>query len=122
MAVNTSVASNPLITTIVTDTDSDTTLEIAAGVAPSLYFVEITNPNPVAVYTKLIASASGQAATTQHYIQLYCPASSNCYLYVPTSISIAAGIQFYTSTSGGNGASQVSPTEDVTVKIGWTAT
>ena len=123
MAVETSTASNPLITKIVTDTDSDTTVETAASVNAELYFVEITNPNTVAVYTKLIASNSGSTAVTdQHYIQLYCPASTTCYMYVPTSVPIGTGIQFYTSTGGAIAQSQASPTEDVIVKIGWTPT
>ena len=45
MAVTTTTASGPLITTIITDTDSDITVETAAGAAQYLYFVEITNPN-----------------------------------------------------------------------------
>ena len=123
MTVTTSVASSPIIENIVTDTDSDTTtVEIAAGAAAELYFVEITNPNTVAVYTKLIAAASGSAVDTQHYIQLYTPANSTVYMYVPTSVPIASGIQFYTSTGGGAAAGPTPPTEDVNVVIGWTAT
>tara|TARA_R110002012_G_scaffold170729_1_gene335255 strand:+ start:594 stop:962 length:369 start_codon:yes stop_codon:yes gene_type:complete len=122
MAVETSSASSPLITKIVTDTDSDTTVEIAAGANAELFFVEITNPNTVAVYTKLIASASGSSSTTQHYMQLYCPANTTCYMYVPTSVPLSSGIEFYTSTGGGIAAGQTTPTEDVIVKIGWTPT
>ena len=89
MAVTTSTAANPLITTIVTDTDSDITVETAASAAQNLYFVEIANTNTVAVYTKLIAAASGSNNSTQHYIQLYCPANTTCYFYVPASVAIA---------------------------------
>lgn len=121
MAVQTTTASNPLVTTIVVDTDSDTTVETAAGAAQFLYFVEVTNPNSVAVYTKIIAAAQNSSSTTQHYIQLYCPANSTCYTYTPTSIPIATGIQFYSSTDRGNVNSQNNPTTDVTVKIGITA-
>tara|TARA_R100001163_G_scaffold38814_1_gene29552 strand:- start:125 stop:490 length:366 start_codon:yes stop_codon:yes gene_type:complete len=120
MAVTTTTASNPLITTIVTDTDSDTTVETAAGAAQYLYFVEITNTNTVAVYTKLIQAANSSTTSTQHYIQLYCPANTTCYFYVPASVSISTGIQFYTSTAGGVG-SQTSPTNDVSIKLGMTA-
>ena len=87
MAVTTTTASGPLITTIITDTDSDITVETAAGAAQYLYFVEITNPNSSVVYTKFITAASGSSPTTQHYIQLYCP--SSCYW---TSV-----LQFYTT-------------------------
>tara|TARA_R110002020_G_scaffold430022_2_gene639699 strand:- start:32 stop:397 length:366 start_codon:yes stop_codon:yes gene_type:complete len=120
MAVTTTTASNPLVTTIVTDTDSDITVETAAGAAQNLYFVEIANTNTVAVYTKLIAAASGSNNSTQHYIQLYCPANTTCYFYVPANVAIASGIQFYTSTAAGVG-SQTSPTNDVIVKLGMTA-
>tara|TARA_R110000824_G_scaffold303710_1_gene491514 strand:+ start:6681 stop:7043 length:363 start_codon:yes stop_codon:yes gene_type:complete len=119
MAVTTSTASNPLVTTIVTDADSDTTVEQAAGASQYLYFVEIANTNTVAVYTKLIDANSG-TTSTQHYIQLYCPANTTCYFYVPASVAIANGIMVYTSTAGGVG-SQTSPTNDVVVKIGITA-
>lgn len=121
MAVTTTTASNPLVTTIVLDTASDTTVETAASAAQNLYFVEITNSNDVAVYTKLIAAASGSNNQTQHYIQLYCPANTTCYTYMPTSIPIASGIQFYTSKERGAVNSQNNPTTDVTVKIGITA-
>jgi hypothetical protein len=121
MAVTTSTASNPLITTIVTDTDSDITVETAAGAAQYLYFVEITNPNSSAVYTKIFNAASSSTTTTQHYLQLYCPASTTCYMYTPTSLNITNGVQIYTSTLPGNVNSQISPTSDVTVKIGITA-
>jgi len=121
MAVTTSTASNPLITTIVTDTDSDITVETAAGAAQYLYFVEITNPNSSAVYTKIFNAASSSTTTTQHYLQFYCPASTTCYIYTPTSLNITNGVQVYTSTLPGNVNSQISPTNDVTVKIGITA-
>ena len=120
MAVSTSTASSPLITTIITDTDSDTTVETAATADTDLYFVEITNPNTVAVYTKLIAAASGSNTTTQHFLQFYCPASTSCYAYIPAFLLIGAGIQFYTTTAPGAVGSQCNPTEDVTVKIGLT--
>lgn len=121
MAVTTTTASGPLITTIITDTDSDITVETAAGAAQYLYFVEITNPNSSVVYTKFITAASGSSATTQHYIQLYCPASTTCYFYIPKSVALATGLQFYSSTLPGAVNSQISPTSDVTVKIGITA-
>tara|TARA_R110002020_G_scaffold339122_1_gene554281 strand:+ start:7673 stop:8041 length:369 start_codon:yes stop_codon:yes gene_type:complete len=121
MAVETTTVSNPLIKTMVTDTDSDITVETAAGAAQFLYFVEVYNPNTTATYTKLIAAASGSNAQTQHYIQLYCPADTTCYFYVPTSVGIGTGLQFYSSTLPGAVNSQISPTNDVTVKIGLTA-
>lgn len=120
MAVETSTASDPLIKTIITDTDSDTTVETAAGGDADLYFVEITNPNTVAVYTKLFAAASGSSPTDQHFLQFYCPASTNCYAYIPTFLLIGAGIQFYTTTDPGAVGSQCNPTEKVIVKIGLT--
>ena len=59
MAVTTTTASDPLVKTIVTDTDSDTTVEVAASAAHDLFFVEVSNPNNVAVYTKIFNTASG---------------------------------------------------------------
>ena len=121
MAVTTSTASSPLVTTIVSDTDSDTTIETAASAAQFLYFVEITNPNDVGVYTKIFNLASGATAQTQHYLQLYCPANGSCYMYIPASLSIANGIQFYTSLERGKVNSQTVPTSNVSVQIGCTA-
>ena len=51
MAVTTTTASSPLVEKIITDTDSDATVETAASAEQDLYFVEVTNPNSVAVYT-----------------------------------------------------------------------
>ena len=121
MAVTTSTASDPLVTTIVTDADSDTTVETAASAAQFLYFVEITNPNKSAVYTKIFASGGGSTTQNQHYLQLYCPAGSSCYMYIPASLAIANGIQFYSTINAGAINSQTNPTSDVTVRIGCTA-
>ena len=120
MAVSTSTASSPLVTTIVLDEDSDTTVETAASAAQYLYFVEITNPNKVAVYTKIFAAASGSTNQTQHYLQLYCPAGSTCYMYTPTSLAIATGVQVYSSIEAGTVQSQTNPVSDVTLRIGIT--
>lgn len=122
MAVTTTTASDPLVKTIVTDTDSDTTVEVAASAAHDLFFVEVSNPNNVAVYTKIFNTASGSTNQTQHYLQLYCPANSTCYTYIPTSMPIANGIQFYTSLEPGKVQSQSNPDSDVTVTIGSTVT
>ena len=121
MAVTTSTASSPLVTTIVTDADSDTTVETAASAAQFLYFVEVTNPNDVAVYTKIFASGGGSTNQNQHDLQIYCPSNSSCYMYIPASLAIANGIQFYTATEAGTVNSQNNPTADVTVNIGCTA-
>ena len=121
MAVTTSTASSPLVTTIVTDIDSDTTVESAASAAQFLYFVEIINPNNVGVYTKIFASGGGSTNQNQHYLQLYCQAASSCYMYIPASLAIANGIQFYTPIESGSVNSQNDPTSDVTVKSGCTA-
>jgi len=120
MAVQTKSVGSPLITTIVTDNISNTIVETAAAASQKLYFVEVTNPNSVAVYTKIFAANANSATTGQHYIQLYCPANTNCYTYLPKSFTIANGIQFYTSTSAGIGAGQVNPSSDVNVVIGST--
>lgn len=120
MAVQTTTASDPLVTKIVTDTDSDTTIETPFSAAQKLYFVEVTNPNGSAVYTKIIASNGSNNNQTQHYIQLYCPANTTCYIYMPTSVVIASGLQFYTSVNAGTVQSQTNPTDNVIVKLGAT--
>lgn len=120
MAVTTSTASNPLVVNIVTDLDSDTTVETAATTAQNLFFVEVTNPNTVAVYTKFFQASSNSSISGQHYIQLYCPANTTCYTYIPVSTPIATGLEFYSSINPGALNSQTNPTEDVIVKIGLT--
>ena len=121
MAVQTTTASDPLVTKIVTDTDSDTTIETPFAVAQKLYFVEVTNPNGSAVYTKILASSGNSNSNqTQHYIQLYCPANTTCYMYMPTSVVIASGLQFYSSVNAGTVNSQTNPTDNVIVKLGAT--
>ena len=120
MAVTTSTASSPLVTTIITDTDADTSVETAASAAQFLYFVEIFNQNSVDVYVKIFAAASGSSSTTQHYLQLYCPSNTTCYMYIPASLAIASGIQFYASLEPGAVNSQSNPDTDVTITIGCT--
>jgi len=121
MAVTTSTASDPLVKSIIEDAISDTTIETAISGAQFLYYVEITNPNDVAVYTKILNSVSNSNTNqTQHYLQLYCPANTTCYMYIPASLSVANGIQVYSSIERGKVQSQTNPTSDVTVKIGTT--
>ena len=121
MAVTTTTASSPLVSSIISDADSDTTVETAITGAQFLYFVEVTNASDVGVYAKIFNSVSNSTTNqTQHYLQLYCPASSTCYMYIPTSLSVANGIQFYTSTDRGTVQSQTNPTTNVSVKIGST--
>ncbi len=122
MAVTTSTASNPLVTTIVTDTDADVTVETAASGNKTLYAVEITNPNTdSAVFVHVIEASSGSSTSTQHQHQFYCPSASTVYYYMPMGLNTATGLQFYCTTSAGGGSQATSPTEDVTVKFGHTA-
>jgi len=126
MAVSTTTQENaPLVTSIVTDTDSDLTVRQAAGAESTLYFVEITNPNSTqAVYVKLFAAVLSNSVNTatQHFMQFYCPADTTCYTYIPTGAVIANGICYYTSNEAGPAGSLTAPSEDVTVKIGSTPT
>ena len=121
MAVTTTTASNPYVTTVVVDTDADLTVETAGSGNKNLYAVEITNPNTTeAVYIHIIENTSG-TVSTQHDHQLYCPASSSCYYYFPNGIETSTGIMFYASTTPGGSNSATAPTSDVTVKMGYTA-
>ena len=122
MAVETTTASNPLVTTIVVDSDADITVETAASGNKTLYAVEIVNPNATeAVYLHMINAAQNSTTATQHQHQFYCPAGKSCYYYFPVGYLTSTGIQFYMSTSAGGGQSASSPTESVTVKLGFTA-
>jgi|TARA_R110000796_G_scaffold47726_1_gene114567 hypothetical protein len=122
MAVTTSTASAPLVTTIVTDIDADTTLEIIAAGNKTVYAVEISNPNTnEAVYVHMIPTASGSSSSTQHTTQLYCPANTTMYYYAPLGYLTSTGIQCYCTTSAGGGANALAPTSDVQIKFGYTA-
>jgi len=122
MAVQKKIVGLPLITTIITDTTSNTVVETAAAVAPVLFFVEVTNPNSVPVYTKIFNTSgvgnSNSATTSQHIIMLYCPANTSCYTYIPKGLALSTGLQLYSSTSTGIGAAQANPTSDVKVVLG----
>tara|TARA_R100001198_G_scaffold95908_1_gene83498 strand:+ start:154 stop:537 length:384 start_codon:yes stop_codon:yes gene_type:complete len=125
MAVETTTVSSPLVETIVQDSDADLTVETAAAAAQKLYFVEITNSNTdEATYVKLFAASSNSSTASQHYLQFYCPASTTCYYYIPASLVIANGIQFYASKEAGvQGVNSVTVSENtktVSVKIGST--
>lgn len=121
MAVTTTTASNPLVTTIVVDTDADLTVEAVGSGNKTLYAVEITNPNTAdAVYVHVIENTSGTTGT-QHNFQFYCPANTSCYYYFPTGIETGTGLMAYASTTSGGGQSATAPEESVTVTFGFTA-
>ena len=119
MAVETTTASNPLVTTIVVDTEANTTVETVASGNKTLYAVEITNPNTTeSVYVHIINAANSSTVSTQHNTQLYCTANTTCYYYFPDGYKTYTGIQFYATTSAGGGSNAASPTSAVTVKFG----
>mgnify|MGYP003677718528 CR=1 FL=1 len=76
MAVNTSTVSDPIYTTVVVDTESDTTLETFNDANTTLYMIEGANPNEKAVWSRIQWAASGGATSTQHDMILYFPANS----------------------------------------------
>jgi len=122
MSFTTQTIASPLVTNFAKDTLSNLTVETVTGSAAELYFVEISNPNSDApAYVKIFAAASGSAITGQHDLMLYCPANTTCYYYIPTSLTVANGIQFYVSSNRGiqsNSNTLTAPGTAVTVKIG----
>ena len=122
MSFTTQAIASPLVTNFAKDTLSNLTVETVTGSAAELYFVEISNPNASsACYVKIFAAANSSAITGQHTLQLYCPSNSTVYYYIPTSLTISSGIQFYVSTTPGiqSGNNTLSaPGTAVTVKIG----
>ena len=120
MAVETTTASNPLVTSVIVDREANLTVETISTSSQTLFAVEIINPNTdSAVYVHLIDTANAATTATQHDNQFYCPANTSCYYYFPNGFAIAAGIKFYTSTSAGGGQASSAPTNPVTVKLGF---
>ena len=94
MAVNTSAVSDPLYTTVVIDTDANTTLETFNDANTTVYQIEIVNPNSSSVWVRINWAASGYA--------------------------IEAGLQVWCSTEKGLGGGAItlnSPTSKVTVRM-----
>ncbi len=122
MAFTLQTLANPLVTTFAKDTVSNLTVETASGSSTNLYFIEIVNPNQsTAAYVKIFNAANSSAITGQHDLQLYCPSNTTCYYYIPTSLALSTGLQFYVSTTPGinsNTNTLIAPTSAVTVKIG----
>ena len=122
MSFTTQTLASPLVTSFAKDTVSNLTVETAVTSGTNIYFVEIANPNSTtAAYVKIFAAASNSAITGQHELQLYCAANTTCYYYIPTSVAIASGLQFYVSTTPGISANDntlVAPGTAVTVRIG----
>ena len=121
MAVTTSTASNPLVTTVVTASAATTTVETAATGNKTLYAVEIVNGDDSPIFVHLIDAFQNSNTTTAHQTQLYCAANTTCYYYFPVGYLTTNGIQFYVSTTAGGGANSVAPTGVVSVKLGFTA-
>jgi|TARA_R110001583_G_scaffold11496_5_gene51815 hypothetical protein len=122
MSFTTQTLASPLATSFAKDTVSNLTVETAASSGTNIYFVEVANPNSTtAAYVKIFAAASGSAITGQHVLQLYCASNTTCYYYIPTSLAITTGLQFYVSTTPGISANDntlVAPGTAVTVRIG----
>mgnify|MGYP003124566115 CR=1 FL=1 len=123
MAVTTTTASNPLVTTVAVDGAADIVVESIDDGNNNVYAVEIINPNTSAVYIHMMnqAASSNSTTSTQHDHQLYCGAGSSCYYYWPEGYKTAAGIQVYCSDAAGGGQTASSPTEAVTLTFGFTA-
>ena len=121
MAVTTTTASNPLVTTVVEVSEADITVATVDSGNNNLYALEIVNPNTSAVWVHVINAASNSTTSTQHTHQFYCPASGSCYYYWPEGYKTSTGIQVYCSDAAGGGQTASSPTESVTLTFGFTA-
>jgi len=120
MAVNTSAVSDPLYTTVVIDTDADTTLETFNDANTTVYQIEIVNPNSSSVWVRINWAASGTATSTQNDNIFYCPGTSSCYYVIGTGYAIEAGLRVWCSTEKGLGGGAItlnSPTSKVTVRM-----
>tara|TARA_R110000824_G_scaffold152177_1_gene323285 strand:+ start:7349 stop:7726 length:378 start_codon:yes stop_codon:yes gene_type:complete len=120
MAVNTSAVSDPLYTTVVIDTDANTTLESFNNVATTVYQIEIINPNSSAVWVRINWAASGGNTTTQNDNIFYCPGTNNCYYVFGSGYAITGGVQVWCSTEKGLGGGNItlnSPTSKVIVRM-----
>jgi len=120
MAVNTSAVSDPLYTTVVIDTDANTTLETFNDANTTVYQIEIVNPNSSSVWVRINWAASGTATSTQNDNIFYCPGTSSCYYVIGTGYAIEAGLQVWCSTEKGLGGGAItlnSPTSKVTVRM-----
>lgn len=120
MAVTTTTASNPLISTTVVDADANLTIETVGTGNKNLYAVEINNSSASAVYLHLL-NLTNADYTSQPSTQLYCAAGTSCYYYFKTKYETTTGIQFYCSTTSGGGTNAVAPSAgSVSVKFGFT--
>tara|TARA_R110000765_G_scaffold296760_1_gene391909 strand:- start:18 stop:395 length:378 start_codon:yes stop_codon:yes gene_type:complete len=120
MAVNTSTVSDPIYTTVVVDTQSDTTLETFNDANTTLYMIEGANPNEKAVWSRIQWAASGGATSTQHDMILYFPANSVTHYVFGGGFQILTGMRIWTSTEKGLGGGQItlkSPTSKVTLRM-----
>ena len=123
MAFTSSTNTATMVSTVITDTNADLTINQVATQAQNLYFVEITNPNASgSAYVKIFAAASGVTLDTQHLMQFYCPPGTTCYMYMKEPIAIANGLAFYCSSTRGLNNTQTNPqsapSKAVTVKMG----
>jgi len=119
MAVNTSTVSDPIYTTVVVDTQSDTTLEDFNDAATTLYMLEGANPNEKAVWSRIIWANSG-TTSTQHDMILYFPANSVTHYVFGGGFQILTGLRIWTSTEKGLGGGSItlnSPTSKVTLRM-----
>tara|TARA_R100000458_G_C8246589_1_gene224416 strand:+ start:709 stop:1086 length:378 start_codon:yes stop_codon:yes gene_type:complete len=120
MGVSTSTVSSPLYTTVVVDTEANTTLETFNDANTTLYMVEGVNPNEKAVWVRINWAASGGATSTQNDTLLYFPANNTTHYIFGAGFPILAGMRVWCSTEKGLGGGQVtlnSPTSKVTLRM-----
>tara|TARA_R100000805_G_C3625625_1_gene135043 strand:+ start:7486 stop:7866 length:381 start_codon:yes stop_codon:yes gene_type:complete len=122
MAVQTKIATSPLIPTLVFDNNVGLTVQTAAATSQNLYYIEISNNQGAQpVYVKLFQANTGVTTSSQHFYQFYCPAGTICYTYMTEPISFTNGIMYYASLQPGvnsNSNVLVNPPNRVVVRMG----
>jgi hypothetical protein len=122
MALITSIVSDPLFTTISTDSTADLTVEAFNDADTTVYAIEITNPNADGVWVRINWAGSGNTLTTTQYDNVfYCGPNSTCSIYAGGGYAIGAGVEVWCSTQPGvhsvAGVTVTAPGKPVTIKM-----
>ena len=114
----TTIAPDPLGTTIVSDTTVNSTVQVPVTSGHSIYQIHIDNTanTSTAFYLNLVDANTGISAATTTDYRFYCAKGSTATYVIETGLVFSTGLSYWGVTSPAHG-STANPGSAVSVKI-----
>lgn len=117
-ATNTTLAPDPVGTTIVSNTNIGTTIVYGSTSACNMYLIHIDNSGntSTAAYLRIVDAASNVSTNTTDDYRFYAPAGETATYVCEVGMPMATGLAYWCTTSAAD-QNATAPTNPVSIKI-----